>query len=377
MPRVWSEPFLRATAVVLCLLFSLPVASRADSELLSNRGFETCTFSGWSVGGLATSGVDVDGTAITGTTIANNAVNVRNGSCAAWAKVARASGVHFVLSQTVSVRADTYYTASFWSGLAGDSDVGRYATIEVDGDAVFDDFYSGVIGSTSSDFVQVGGSWYSGATSGPVTVTFTLEGSGTGLAGLSYDDFSFAAVNRFANPGFETCDFTGWGIGGSAESGVDVDGTALSGTIIGNNVVNVRSGSCAAWAKEANFEGIDLVLSQTVEVTPGTDYRVSFWAGLAGDSNAGRHATIEVGASTLFDDNYGGVIGTTPADFVKVGGSWNSGATSGPVTVTFTLTGSGSGLAGFSYDDFSFLPAAIFADGFESMDTSRWSFAPP
>jgi len=363
--------------VALSLLFSLPVASRADSELLSNRGFETCTFFGWTVGGLATSGVDVDGTPIAGTVVANNAVNVRSGSCAAWGKVARASGVHLVLSQTVNVRAATYYTASFWSGLAGDSDVGRYAKIEVDGDVVFDDFYSGVIGSTSADFVQVGDSWYSGATSGPVTVTFTLEGSGSSVAGLSYDDFSFAAVNRFANPGFETCDFTGWGTGGSAESGVDVDGTVLSGTVVTNNVVNVRSGTCAAWAKEARASGIDFVLSQAVQVTPGTDYRVSFWAGMAGDSNPGRYATIEVGASTLFDDFYGGVTGTTPADFVKVGGSWNSGVTSGPVTVTFTLKGSGTGLAGFSYDDFSFLPAAIFADGFESTDTRRWSFALP
>jgi hypothetical protein len=324
------------------------------SNLLLNPGFDSCDFTGWTVGGLAVSGVDPDGTPISGTAVPDNEVNVRSGPCAAWAKVSNTSGIHFTLEQTVDVLPHTTYVASFWNGLSGDLNVGRSAEISVGGTTIFDGFYIGVLGSSPSDFVQVTATYRSGAVGGPVTVRFTLKG---GFAGLSYDDFSFApAENLLANPGFEGCDFAGWTVGGLAVSGVDVDDTAITGTIVPNNVVNVHGGTCAAWASVANGSGIHLTLQQTVVVAPHTVYRVGFWNGLGGDTNVGRSATITVGATTVFDGIYLGVTGTAPSDHVQVAAPYTSGASGGPMLVTFTLRGSGTGKAGLSYDDLEFTP---------------------
>jgi hypothetical protein len=138
--------------------------------------------------------VNVDDAPISGTVIPSNVVNVHGGDCAAWAKVARSGNIHFELEQTVNVAPNTVYEVSFWNGLGGTSNASRYAVITVDGGVLFDGYYDGVIGTDPDDYVEVKATYVSGSAGGPVTVQFSLRGSGTGLAGLSYDDLSFIAL---------------------------------------------------------------------------------------------------------------------------------------------------------------------------------------
>jgi len=73
------------------------------------------------------------------------------------------------------------------------------------------------------------------------------------------------------NAGFETGNYSGWIVGGTANSGVAADGTSISGTYYADNVVNVHSGNFAAWGAVSIFGSPQqyLTLTQTVSVASG------------------------------------------------------------------------------------------------------------
>jgi hypothetical protein len=176
-----------------------------------------------------------------------------------------------------------------------------------------------------------------------------------------------AFPNLIVNPGFETGDFTGWTVGGTATNvGVATDGTLIPGTE--PNYVpsfqNVRSGNYAAHAVTSlQFFGepIERVLfSQTVAVQPDTQYFLGLWIGLDAPQGAG----FQVGPdkSGIFVDGQrlpftngvppaGIPPGSGPDDFLLLRTFFESGSRSS-VDVTFALSAGGVSRAGMSYDDF-------------------------
>ena len=70
--------------------------------------------------------------------------------------------------------------------------------------------------------------------------------------------------------------------------------------------------------------------------------------------------------TTIYDGFYVGAVGGDPEDFVRPRGTWTSGPGGGSVTVTFTLKGSGTGLSGFSWDDFVAEKLIAFSKGYPS-----------
>lgn len=167
-------------------------------------------------------------------------------------------------------------------------------------------------------------------------------------------------ANSLANPGFETGDLSGWSTGGtSTQFGVGTDGQLLlvSGVDPRPFLQNVRSGQFAANAVVRTNPLERLILSQTVSVLPSTNYDVGFWLGMSTSDPIGvtvGDARMQIsidGLGLLPDGSFILEPGSTPADFVEIGGSFNSGASTS-ITVSFAITGSGSARAAVSFDDF-------------------------
>jgi hypothetical protein len=167
---------------------SLPVRI----NLLTNPGFETGTFSGWSVGGNPYTGVD--GVSTAGQVIPNtdagfgtDTVVTRSGSYAAYADVASASLNFLDLSQTLSLSAGNY-SAGFYLTVNSSSythGYGNASEILLDGNplstAENEIPSTGVFSPVSASF--------SLSSAGVHTITFKIDGSGTAVAGVSADDF--------------------------------------------------------------------------------------------------------------------------------------------------------------------------------------------
>ncbi len=175
-----------------------------------------------------------------------------------------------------------------------------------------------------------------------------------------------ASANLITNPSFETGDFAGWSIGGSASSyGVDLDGTTIAGSYYSDSVVNVRTGEYAAWGLVAasGSPPVNLILSQSINVVAGEAYDIGFYLSIGrtdGDGSAGRTIRMRVGGSQIYTfDAYGSTgdpfVGSDPSNFEHHYASWTA-ATTGAVTVEYDLSGSGTAVVGFSYDDFYVLP---------------------
>ena len=182
--------------------------------------------------------------------------------------------------------------------------------------------------------------------------------------------------NLLVNGDFETGDFSGWTVKGAAKSGVAKRGTPIPTTILSDNVVNVRSGHFAAWAAVADHNGIAFDISQDVPVHPGSTYDVGFWAclGTQDDRRLGRRARITINKAVVFDAEFIGANGLTRDDFTKVNAQWTAGPADSRANVSFHLTGSGTGLAGFSYDDFYLVNANPQSAG---IPPSKIGVAPP
>ena len=192
-----------------------------------------------------------------------------------------------------------------------------------------------------------------------------------------------ANANLIVNPSFETGDFTGWTLGGTATSyGVDLDGTAISGSYYSDSVVNVRTGDFAAWALVSAFSSppVNFVLSQSVNVTAGQSYDIGFYLSLGrttGLESAGRTLRIRVDGTQIYTfDEYGMTgdpfVGDDPTNFEHHTVQWIA-PSSGSVLVEFDLSGSGTALIGFSYEDFYVIPgpAALGLFGLAGLAAGR------
>jgi hypothetical protein len=184
-------------------------------------------------------------------------------------------------------------------------------------------------------------------------------------------------ANLLTNSGFEMGDFSGWSLDGwtilgvtvennSPQSGVAADGTLLPGahSLFGDTFQNVRSGNYAGNASVCcgelglPYSAILLPLSQTVSVTPDTLYDVGFWLGNDSSNAFGvtehiLNLQIFIDDTWLFTeiDSYPIDPGGDATDFVPVSATFNSGNKTS-IDVRFAITGSGSGLANASFDDF-------------------------
>jgi hypothetical protein len=184
--------------VILAICFGASVGY-AD-QLLVNPGLETGDFTGWTVfrpapgpfGGTPIYGVATAGTPIPGTTFTGMNVLVRSGTFAGYAVVCQVhpcSGGgdvatdYLELSQAVSLIPGSTYTVGFFFGNPITTQLNDGALILVDGTAIT---------LTSHPTLREGFSLVEGtfSTSNPnPTITFDIQGSGSGHAGLSFDDF--------------------------------------------------------------------------------------------------------------------------------------------------------------------------------------------
>lgn len=168
------------------------------------------------------------------------------------------------------------------------------------------------------------------------------------------------------NPGFESGEFTGWTVVnfGGGGSGVGTDGSGIPDEhpVFDPALVNVRSGSFAAYAVVAAFPaGEYLSLSQTLTLAPG-EYRTGFFMGNDSASMFGIESPIDSqpfpgifvnGVLEPFDirfpdNNF--PTGATPADMFEFSSRFSSSG--GLTTIEYRISGSGTARAGISVDDF-------------------------
>ncbi len=175
----------------------------AQQNLLANPGFETGDFTGWTVTGNSQNfGVNINGFVITGTDPTYGTVTdlVHSGNYAGYALVCDTwcdgppYGMYLGLSQTLNLTAGDIYTASLWLGNGSDTGIGLSPSILINGQPIYPTTGPGQLnayqyGQISANFV---------ATQPSTTVTFIINGSGTAIGGLSFDDFSvvYNSVSR-------------------------------------------------------------------------------------------------------------------------------------------------------------------------------------
>jgi hypothetical protein len=175
--------------------------------------------------------------------------------------------------------------------------------------------------------------------------------------------FPVSASNLLLNPGFESGDFSDWTVTADTPvSGVAVAGTPIPDTYSSFSPfsVIVHSGSFAAYAVTCFYStyglcspsgdpGDSLTLSQSVNLVGGQTYSIGFWFG-NGSSNYdfGNSSNIAVNGTSIGFTSYPNPI---YEGYQMVEGTYTATA-GGPATVSFFLQGSGTGDAGFSFDDF-------------------------
>jgi hypothetical protein len=175
-------------------------------------------------------------------------------------------------------------------------------------------------------------------------------------------------ANLLSNPGFETGNFTGWTVGGTnGGSGVELNGTVIPGTnpIFGTTTEIAHSGDYAAFGVTAGATGEFLALSQTLNLAPG-NYDLGYFMGNDSSSEFGVGGTpigITVNGTPLnivfnppLQNGINFPITTTAAEMVEVTSNFSS--TGGSTTIQFDISGSGTGRAGISVDDF-FVVASV------------------
>ncbi len=174
--------------------------------------------------------------------------------------------------------------------------------------------------------------------------------------------------NLLLNPGFETGDFNGWTVGGTAVfSGVAIDGTPLPGASASfqPNFVNVQTGSFAAFAGLGcdgltNCSGI--TLTQTVSIVPGFLTQAQFSIG--NDSPIQFSIAPQIfmdGLPLLPDFSISIFADSGPSQFFAFAAQFDPG-TNTSATITFVVNGASAGTFGASLDTFfvrQFFPSAV------------------
>jgi PEP-CTERM motif len=195
---------------VLAICFTA-VPGRAD-QLLVNPGFETGDFTGWTVfrpvpgpfGGTPIYGVATAGTPIPGTSFSGMNVIVHSGAYAGYAVVCQnhpCSGGgdvatdYLELGQAVSLVPGSSYTVGFWFGDPITTQLADGALIFVDGTSLA---LTSKPSALHSGYNLIEGT-FTTADPNP-TITFFIQGSGFGHAGLSFDDFHLNGLSAVAVP---------------------------------------------------------------------------------------------------------------------------------------------------------------------------------
>lgn len=188
--------FLLAPMMVL-----LASSAYASVNLLTNPGFETGDFTGWTVSANTVAyGVGTDGQLIpisdTFPVLGQMQVSVNSGTYAAWAVTCNPAFTpgatcspsgdaadSLTLSQTVNLVAGTTYDIGYWTNSYpfGDS-----SAIDVNGTPI------SLTTVPSAPGYQFEGGLFTAAATGPADVSFFLEYSGLADAGISFDDFQVA-----------------------------------------------------------------------------------------------------------------------------------------------------------------------------------------
>ncbi len=169
---------------------------------------------------------------------------------------------------------------------------------------------------------------------------------------------SASATNLLTNPGFETGDFTGWTVGGTAPSGVATFGTPISAFFSGN--VNVLSGSYAAYGVVLGYcctTPQPITLTQTVLAAANQTLDIGFYASNWSSSGvgAGTGAAANLigiyvnGTQILPSDGY--FLFNNDASWYNFDGTYNNGSATS-LTVTYQFVASGTGSMPASLDDF-------------------------
>ena len=187
---------------MVCTL-SMSIAQAVPINLLANSGFETGDFTGWTVGGnTPTTGVATDDTLVAGDFFGQGITNVRSGDYSAYYLTQGDPILRIILSQTVSVLANQIVDVGFYVGHGQGTQLGgrienSRTQIFIDGIGLLSSSNPAIPGGTSaSDFLLVSGSFNTGARTS-ISVSFAIDGSGTGAAINSVDDFYF--ISEAAN----------------------------------------------------------------------------------------------------------------------------------------------------------------------------------
>ena len=182
-----------------CLLATSVSPYAIPVNVLTNPGFETGSFSGWTIGGTSPQfDVAADGVLISGDEFGQGISNVRSGSYSAYAQVKANPERVLTLSQTVAVLPGESVDLGFFVGHGQGTPIGinggtgslNHTKIFVDGVELA--LSNGDLdipgGQGSSDFLQVSGVVNTGART-ELNIIFQLDGSGRNFAINSFDDF--------------------------------------------------------------------------------------------------------------------------------------------------------------------------------------------
>jgi hypothetical protein len=203
-------------------------AGATPINILSNSGFETGDFTGWTVGGNSINyGVATDGNMISGTEPDAGSIytNVRSGEYSAYAVLRTFPLEYISLMQTLTVTPNTTYSVGFYEGTnAPDTfGFGLSNTIKVDGISLFLTSpgqitkTNGYNGSEPTNFAHIFGTFTTGALQTSATVQFDpLAGSGSWRGGFSFDDFHFETDVAESVPKPATMLLLGFGLIGLA-----------------------------------------------------------------------------------------------------------------------------------------------------------------
>jgi len=175
----------------------------ASANLLTNPGFETGDFTGWTVGGTnGGDGVGTNGDLISGTNPALGPTSVvaHSGTHAAFAVIAANNNESLDLSQTLTLAAGSYDLGFFIAVDSPTSTQGPYGDLSrILLDNVLLD--TGTLGRIPIDgtFEEVTAS-FDLASSGSHTIEFFVSGSAAFRAGFSVDDFFLDPVIAVPEP---------------------------------------------------------------------------------------------------------------------------------------------------------------------------------